>query len=208
MASAKKTKALFKLLLIGDSQVGKTSIIQRFCDGVFTGSSISTIGCDFKTKDILLENCTVAVEIWDTAGQEKFKSMTKNMFRGADGFILTYDITNEKTFKNVNQWLKDIKAFAKETAKIILAGNKCDLDNQRQVKTDQGINIAKQYNYHFFETSCRDNININELFNKIVNEIYLFKKADVTQSSIGASAGGNKLTAPINKPQKKDCCSK
>lgn len=178
MSICKRKKPLYKILLIGDTQVGKTSIIGQYCDKVFKETSnISTIGCDFKTKDIPIEDSVVTIEIWDTAGQEKFKSMTKNMFRGADGFILTYDITKEQSFKNVNQWINDIRLNAPEKSRVILIGNKLDLQQeQRVISAKQGASLAQEFGIPFFETSSKENINLHETFNKIVKDICEYNK--------------------------------
>ena len=124
----------FKVLLLGNSEVGKTSMLRRFCDDTFEQDSLSTIGIDARTKLINHNNKKIKLDIWDTAGQERFLSITKNTYKGSDGIILIYDLTNKESFKNINTWLKGISENIDiNKTCFVLVGNKCDCDDLRQV---------------------------------------------------------------------------
>jgi len=156
MENRKPYDHLFKLLLIGDSGVGKTCIIFRFTDNAFSSTFISTIGIDFKVKTVLINGKKIKLQIWDTAGQERFHTITTSYYRQAMGIILVYDVTNEKTFANISNWLRNIEDHAKEDVEKIIVGNKTDLDNQRRVSTAKGQKMAIEYGLKLIETSAKE----------------------------------------------------
>eukprot|EP01120_Amphizonella_sp_Union-15-10_P013387 TRINITY_DN619_c0_g1_i1.p1 TRINITY_DN619_c0_g1~~TRINITY_DN619_c0_g1_i1.p1 ORF type:complete len:206 (-),score=43.35 TRINITY_DN619_c0_g1_i1:102-719(-) len=162
---------LFKLLLIGDSGVGKSSLLLRFADNTFTESFISTIGVDFKIRTIEIDNMTVKLQIWDTAGQERFRTITSSYYRGAHGIIVVYDITNQETFNNVQKWLQEIDRYACENVHKLLVGNKCDLVNERKVPLETAREFAEQLNLIFLETSAKNSTNVEEAFMKMAQAI-------------------------------------
>ncbi|KAK2724916.1 hypothetical protein QYM36_001391 [Artemia franciscana] len=171
---AKKTyDQLFKLLLIGDSGVGKTCILFRFSDDAFNTTFISTIGIDFKIKTIELRGFKIKLQIWDTAGQERFHTITTSYYRGAMGIMLVYDITNNKTFDNIGKWIRQIRMYASEDIQLMIIGNKCDMEDYRLVSKDTGERIAKEYNTLFVETSAKANINIEKAFTDLADAILL-----------------------------------
>ena len=157
-----------RLMLIGDSNVGKTSIIKRYCNNQFSPSYISTVGIDFETKYLRLNGKTINLQIWDTAGQERYKVLAKNYFKNSDGFIIVYDITDKKSFNNVVNWITQIKDSASENVKCVLLGNKCDLEELRQVDINQGKDLANNYNFKFYETSAQKGSNIQKVFTDLV----------------------------------------
>ena len=157
-----------RLMLIGDSNVGKTSIIKRYCNNQFSPSYISTVGIDFETKYLRLNGKTINLQIWDTAGQERYKVLAKNYFKNSDGFIIVYDITDKKSFNNVVNWITQIKDSASENVKCVLLGNKCDLEELRQVDINQGKDLANNYNFKFYETSAQKGNNIQKVFTDLV----------------------------------------
>jgi Ras-related protein Rab-10 len=173
---AKKTyDLLFKLLLIGDSGVGKTCVLFRFSDDTFNTTFISTIGIDFKIKTVELQGKKIKLQIWDTAGQERFHTITTSYYRGANGILLVYDITNPKSFDNISKWLRNINEHASEDVERMLIGNKCDMDDKRLISEERGRGVAEENGIKFFETSAKDNINIEQAFITVSSntEIYI-----------------------------------
>ncbi|XP_071451356.1 ras-related protein Rab-10 [Hetaerina americana] len=169
---AKKTyDLLFKLLLIGDSGVGKTCILFRFSDDAFTSTFISTIGIDFKIKTVELRGKKIKLQIWDTAGQERFHTITTSYYRGAMGIMLVYDITNEKSFENIVKWLRNIDEHANEDVEKMILGNKKDMVDKRVVSTERGIAIAREHGIRFMETSAKENLNISQAFDELAEAI-------------------------------------
>jgi Ras-related protein Rab-10 len=162
---AKKTyDLLFKLLLIGDSGVGKTCLLFRFSDDAFNTTFISTIGIDFKIKTVELGGKKIKLQIWDTAGQERFHTITTSYYRGAMGIMLVYDVTSAKTFDNISKWLRNIAEHATLDVDNMILGNKCDMDDKRQVPKDRGEAIAQEHKIAFLETSAKSNINVERAF--------------------------------------------
>ncbi|OIR58790.1 MAG: Ras-related protein Rab-10 [Amphiamblys sp. WSBS2006] len=153
-----------KLLIIGDSGVGKSSILLRFCEDEFAPSFISTIGIDFKMCDLRVGESEVRLQIWDTAGQERFRTITTSYYRGAMGIVLVYDTTNEKSFANINNWLSNVEVYCSEDVPMVLVGNKVDEDKKRRVQHGEGEELAQKIGVDFFETSAKTNTNIDELF--------------------------------------------
>jgi len=169
---AKKTyDLLFKLLLIGDSGVGKTCLLFRFSDDAFNTTFISTIGIDFKIKTVELGGKKIKLQIWDTAGQERFHTITTSYYRGAMGIMLVYDITNAKTFENISKWLRNIDEHANEDVEKMILGNKCDMEDKRQVNKERGDSIAREHCIPFLETSAKSNINVETAFMDLAQAI-------------------------------------
>jgi len=169
---AKKTyDMLFKLLLIGDSGVGKTCILFRFSEDAFNTTFISTIGIDFKIKTIELRGKKIKLQIWDTAGQERFHTITTSYYRGAMGIMLVYDITNAKSFDNIAKWLRNIDEHANEDVERMILGNKCDMDDKRVISKERGESIAREHSVRFLETSAKTNINVETAFIQLAESI-------------------------------------
>lgn len=162
---------LFKLLLIGDTGVGKTCVLFRFSDDAFNATFISTIGIDFKIRTIELDGKKIKLQIWDTAGQERFRTITTAYYRGAMGILLVYDVTNEKTFDNIKTWIRNIETHASEDVEKMIIGNKCDNHEKRTISKAAGEALAAEYKVEFLETSAKANINVEEAFVKIARAI-------------------------------------
>jgi len=141
---------LIKLLLIGDSGVGKSCLLLRFSDDSFTPSFITTIGIDFKIKTIDLDGKRIKLQIWDTAGQERFRTITTAYYRGAMGILLVYDTTDEQSFQNIRNWIRNIEQHAADNVDKILVGNKCDMISEKVVETSRGKALAEEYGIEFF----------------------------------------------------------
>lgn len=169
---ASKYDYLIKLLLIGDSGVGKSCLLLRYSDDSFTSSFITTIGIDFKIKSILCGESKVKLQIWDTAGQERFRTITTAYYRGAMGILLVYDVSDEASFTNVRNWMRQIDQNAAENVNRLLIGNKSDVEaSDRKVTYEQGKTLANDYGIKFFETSAKLNSNVDEAFLSIASDI-------------------------------------
>ncbi|XP_053133502.1 ras-related protein Rab-13 isoform X1 [Hemicordylus capensis] len=197
---AKSYDHLFKLLLIGDSGVGKTCLIIRFAEDNFSGTYISTIGIDFKIRTVEIEGKRIKLQVWDTAGQERFKTITTAYYRGAMGIILVYDITDEKSFENIQNWMKSIKENASAGVERLLLGNKCDMESKRKVPRDRAEKLSKEYGIRFFETSAKSSVNVAEAFSTLARDILL--------KSSKKSAAVNKRPVDLKGSQKSSSSSK
>eukprot|EP00756_Hemistasia_phaeocysticola_P021270 Hpha_TRINITY_DN15765_c1_g1::TRINITY_DN15765_c1_g1_i1::g.39500::m.39500/K07874/RAB1A; Ras-related protein Rab-1A len=162
---------LFKLLLIGDSGVGKSCLLLRFADDTYTESYISTIGVDFKIRTIELDGKTIKLQIWDTAGQERFRTITSSYYRGAHGIIIVYDVTDMETFNNVKTWLSEIEKYATDSVNKLLVGNKCDLVVKKAVDYNTAKDFADTLGIPFLETSAKNATNVEQAFMTMSSEI-------------------------------------
>ena len=192
---------VYKFLLLGESNVGKTSILLRYIDNTFKYSDISTCGIDVKVKYVSCNNKKIKLNIWDTAGQERFRGLTKNYFRGAHGFIFIYDITNKESFDKLKGWMKDAKEKIENDYKMIIVGNKKDCEDKRQIdfQTLKEFGEVKQINY--FEVSAKTGEGIDQIFNDFVIELLKYRNigiykvdesTDRTYSSLEKSLLNNK----------------
>jgi len=201
---------LIKLLLIGDSGVGKSCLLLRFSEDSFTPSFITTIGIDFKIKKIFLDNKWVKLQIWDTAGQERFRTITSAYYRGAMGILLVYDVTDEASFNNIRNWMRNIEQHASDNVNKILVGNKSDMaDEKRAVPFSKGQALADEYKIQFFETSAKDNSNVEEVFTSIAKDVMQRLQQEQADQQQTASPSTLKLTSNLDKAKqrkKKGCC--
>lgn len=182
---AKSYDYLFKLLLIGDSGVGKTCLLFRFSEDAFNSTFISTIGIDFKIRTIELDGKKIKLQIWDTAGQERFRTITTAYYRGAMGIMLVYDITNEKTFENIKNWIRNIEEHAAPDVQKMILGNKCDMNDKRVVSRERGEQLALEYGIRFMETSAKASMNVEESFYILSGDI----KAHIDKKMEGKNTG-------------------
>jgi Ras-related protein Rab-8A len=160
-----------KLLLIGDSGVGKSSVLLRYCNDSYSESFITTIGIDFKIKNIQLNSKQIKLQIWDTAGQERFRSNTTSYLRGAHGIILMYNITDRNTFTSIRDWVEQIQMHADINVNKILVGSKCDLEDERAISYEEGQAFASEYNIQFFEVSSKKDLNVEKMFLTISEDV-------------------------------------
>mmetsp|Transcript_68038 Transcript_68038/g.61152 ORF Transcript_68038/g.61152 Transcript_68038/m.61152 type:complete len:202 (-) Transcript_68038:364-969(-) len=188
---------LFKLVLIGDASVGKTSLLLRFADDSFEDNYISTVGVDFRFRTVTVDNELVKLQIWDTAGQERFRTITSAYYRGANGVILVYDITNNETFQHVQDWLDEVHKAAGESVTKLVVGNKADLIQQRQVNESQASQYADSVNASFIETSAKTAVNVDKSFLIIAKQ--LVKKS-------GNNTNGPSGIEEANSSGKQCCC--
>ena len=189
-----KKEVLYKILLLGDSSVGKTCFLMRYTDNTFQEIHMSTIGLDYKLKNVQLDDGKmVKIQIWDTAGQDRFRSITKNYYKGAHGIILIYDITNKKSFENVRTWINQIKEEVSEKVSIILVGNKIDDEEHRVVATEDGEKIAKELGLMFFECSAKSGVNIDSTFNELVKKTVENYSKVIKGETLKNKKGGKKI---------------
>ncbi|GJV79540.1 Ras-related protein Rab11C [Tanacetum coccineum] len=209
---------LFKIVLIGDSGVGKSNILSRFTRNEFCLESKSTIGVEFATRTlqgIKVDGKTVKAQIWDTAGQERYRAITSAYYRGAVGALLVYDITKKQTFDNVQRWLRELRDHADSNIVIMMAGNKSDLNHLRAVAEQDGQSLAEKEGLAFLETSALEALNVEKAFQTVLTDIYhiISKKALAAQEATGASSAkpGQGTTINVGADStlntKKGCCS-
>lgn len=179
---------LFKVVLIGDSGVGKSNLLSRFTRNEFNLESKSTIGVEFATKSINVDGKVVKAQIWDTAGQERYRAITSAYYRGAVGALLVYDISKHITFENVERWLKELRDHAEPNIVVMLVGNKSDLRHRRTVPTEEAMAFAENNNLAFIETSALDSTGVEESFRQILTEIYrLMSRKSMANEGSGSS---------------------
>jgi len=201
---------IFKLLVIGDSGVGKSCLLLRFADDEFTTSHISTIGVDFKIRTIVIDGKIIKLQIWDTAGQERFRTITSSYYRGAHGILIVYDVCNKTTFNNVPIWLQEIETSASKNVDVILVGNKSDMSHSRKVSELEGFHFAETHNLPFFETSAKNSTNVDKCFEMLVTRLQ--KRYAQAQANAQAQAQAKKHPEQITlqhgiKIKKKSKCS-
>ena len=192
---------VYKVLLLGDSTVGKTCFLLRYCDKRFQEAHLSTIGLDYRLKTMTLESGKkIKLQIWDTAGQDRFRAITKNYYKGANGIILIYDVTNLQTYENVKNWIAQIREEANPNVIIYLAGNKIDVsEEEKVVKTEDGQKIADEFNLPFYETSAKNGNNVNKIFEDLVEKVdEIYSKLEVANETKNKLYTGGKT--------RKGCC--
>ena len=212
MAEIEEYEMMVKVILIGDSGVGKTNIMSKFLKNQFMEESKATIGVEFGSKLFNHEGHKIKAQIWDTAGQEKYKAITGAYYKGSKGALVVYDITQKKTFENIEKWVNDLKAAGDPKITIILIGNKNDLDDKRQVSKDQGEEKARSFGCAFLETSAYSGDNIDKAFNLMVKEIYeKFSNDSTGEDELAPGSNGNGKDVKLDKVndnniKKKSCC--
>lgn len=205
MASTRTYDYLFKLLLIGDSGVGKTSILFKFSEDTFSPAFISTIGIDFKIRTIDVDGKKIKLQVWDTAGQERFRTITTAYYRGAMGIMLVYDVSNMRSFESMINWIRNIEMHATQDVELMILGNKCDVADKRQVTREKGEQLALQHGVKFMETSAKANINIEEAFFTLARDIKLKVEKRIEDSNMNRGYQLNMNDAMRRKPRFSFC---
>jgi len=190
---------LFKVLLLGDTDVGKSSLILRYTEETFNSKLVNSIGVDFKMKKKEIDGKIIKVQIWDTAGHERFRSITYSYYRGANAIIIVFDITDKKSFLSITEWLKQIEKHAKENVFKFLVGNKSDLSEERKVTYEEAKEYADEHDLPYIETSAKEGININELFESSIKSFLSNSKYIWEDKNI-------KLNSQSTNSEKNNCC--
>ncbi|GFP89474.1 RAS-related protein raba5c [Phtheirospermum japonicum] len=201
---------LFKIVVIGDSAVGKSNLLSRFARDEFDHNSKATIGVEFQTQVVLLDGKEIKAQVWDTAGQERFRAVTSAYYRGAVGALVVYDITRKATFESVKRWLDELNTHCDTTVAKMLVGNKCDLENIREVSVEEGKAFAEEEGLFFIETSALDSTNVREAFEIVIREIYdKVSRKILNSDSYKADLSANRVGVDLTKQNKGtfSCCS-
>ena len=205
MSGKDNTVVTFKYLLVGDSGVGKSSLMHRFADDTYSDEYRSTVGTDFKCRHLKMGKDDVKVQIWDTAGQERFRSITTSYYRGANAVLVVFDVTDLASFNNVSNWSGEVSRHADEKCHRILVGNKCDLIAKRVVTFEQANEFAKSVNMVYREVSCKSSEQVNECFIELAAELLLAQQAEQSRKNKGE--GAFRLSSPGNmRARKRACC--
>ncbi|XP_029902078.1 ras-related protein Rab-19-like [Myripristis murdjan] len=209
---------LFKIILIGDSNVGKTCVVQNFKSGVFSERQQNTIGVDFTVRTLDIEGKKVKMQVWDTAGQERFRTITQSYYRSAHGAMIAYDITRRATFDSVTHWIQEVEHYGAANVVLVLIGNKCDKESERQVRFQEACRLAKEKGIlAALETSAKESQNIEDAFMMMARELMSRNGLTVQQGEQESSRSPHVLlrtdSRPINgaaaaytAPEKKSCC--
>ena len=196
---------IFRICLLGDSSVGKTSLITRYANGIFKEEYLATIGLDYYTKEEMINNQNVLIQLWDTAGQERFKALTPNYFKNAEGVILVYDVTNSESFENLKYWIGSIKSNLGENnlLPIIIIGNKIDMDDMRDINKEDAEKFSKENDYKYFEASAKTGEGVDDAIRQLVNLVLNQRNNDEPKEERNSvQISGNKG----NNQKKKGCC--
>ena len=202
MAAGTPCDYSFKLLIIGESGVGKTSILLRFTDDYFSDKFMSTIGVDFKVKELEVDGKHVKLQIWDSAGQERFRNITMSYYRNSSGIIIVYDVTNHTSFDHVNNWIEEVRKYVPGSP-LMLVGNKADLEDERKVQFEEGQELAEKHNLIFLETSAKTALNIEDTFEKFTRILV----QDAANKPKHDNKKALKLEDQAGGKKKKKCCA-
>ena len=165
-------ECIYKTLILGDTTVGKTCFLLKYTDKTFQEAHLATIGLDYRLKTMKLKNGKeIKLQIWDTAGQDRFRAITRNYYKGSHGILLLYDVTNVKSFENIKTWVSSIREEASKDVVVYIVGNKIDNAKNRKVETEEGKELAEELGFPFMETSAKNNINVSETFDDLVERI-------------------------------------
>ena len=195
-----------KLVVVGDSGVGKTNLIKRFANNTFNSNSKATVGVEFLSKSFKINNRIFKIEIWDTAGQERYKSITAAYYKGAKGAFVVYDITSKISFENIDKWMMEIKEKSSKDLKLMIIGNKSDLKDARQVSNEEALRKAQDTGIALMETSALDSTNVKEAFHDLLKEMYIEISAKIAKVEESLNDNKEALQLETNDGKKKGCC--
>jgi small GTP-binding protein len=201
---------MFKVVLVGDSFVGKTNIMSKYLKNIFQADSKATVGVEFGSKQFNVEGHSINAQIWDTAGQERYKAITSAYYKGAKGAFVVYDITRKESFESIDKWVSDLKASADKKLTVVIIGNKSDLEDQRQVTKEQGQEKANQLEVAFMETSALSGDNLDKAFDMMINEVYKKCHEEMLAEDDLDIEGGQDINLnkkPENTGNNKKCCN-
>ena len=205
-ATLMKEKYKFKIVIVGDSGVGKTNLVKRFTQKIYNENTEATVGVEFFCQNYLINDALCKIELWDTAGQERYKSITGAYYKGASGAIIVYDVTCLTTFNNVDRWFQEIRELASKDIKIIMVGNKTDLEDTRVIQKEISRNKASDLNIPVIETSALNASNVKEAFHLMIKEIYKSAITKVDENEINNKNEFNILDSYEDLNKKKRCC--
>jgi len=196
---------LYKVVIVGDSGVGKTNILSRYVSDTFHLESKPTIGVELSTKTISVKNNVIKTQFWDTAGQERYRAITGVYYKGAHGVIIAFDITKIETFRNIEKWIQEIKNHCGEDISVLIVGNKTDLKSLRAVKIEEASQFAFQNKFGYIESSAFESYNISQAFQLLIYSI--FEKQNLTKNNLKSKTGENvTIGSKVDDEPKKGCC--
>ena len=207
---------IFKVVIVGDSGVGKTNLISRYLKNQFKQDSKATVGVEFGEKTLTFNNLKIKAQIWDTAGQERFRAITNMYYKGSKGALIVFDLTSKATFINAEKWLNEIRKTADPNINLILIGNKSDLKDKREIKVEEGEEKSREFGIAYMETSALNADNVDNAFNYIIEETSKRMKKeldeeeeeeDIQIENKGVNINLNNNKNDVNKKEKKNCCS-
>ena len=199
-----ETGTVIKIILIGDSDVGKTAIVTRFAEDRFSETSMSTVGVEFSTRVIQLDGKIYFLQMWDTAGQERYKSIVKSYFKSAHGVFFVFDLTSKSSLKGLNAWISEVENKGDENIVKMLIGNKKDKENERQIKTIEGLSLAEKLNMDYYETSVLDKVSVDKIFDRMAKLVVKKKTELLLDIPRKNTILGRKDTYKVKK--RKNCC--
>lgn len=207
MTEEENYNMIFKIVLVGDSGVGKTNLLLRYLKNEFNTQTKATVGVEFGNTKVQIDNALIKAQIWDTAGQERYRAITSAYYKGAHGALIVYDITRKDSFDSVEKWLSDLKSNGEEKMVIMAIGNKCDMVNERVISTEDGEAKAQRNNIAFLETSALNATNVAKAFDELIQKLYVaFKKDFEDNDDDDLGENGNTIEIGTGNSKKKQCC--
>ena len=207
-ASFMKEEYKFKIVIVGDSGVGKTNLVKRFIQNTFSSNTLATVGVEFFSNNYYINDKLCKIEMWDTAGQERYKSMTSAYYKGSMGAILVYDVTNQVSFNNIERWYNEIRDFSSKDIQIIMVGNKTDLKDKIVITTEMSQNKSADLEIPVVETSALNASNVKEAFHLLIKEIYkeMMRKKDLNKDNSEINNNAYNIIGTNFEPKNKSCC--